>query len=402
MHCSARELVCTDGVDDDCDGTTDCDDVDCASSSSCSSCHPTPESNDTACSNGVDDDCDGVVDCRDTDCQTASVDACFGDWIDGSCRGLSEYGTNLGGLQVELTASGLRTVANVTPTGHSPATLEIRGNGAPSALMGMHDLASAPNEYLRTCAHCFLFTMEGITYFPRAGTVTISAVPTAVGQHFTGTAALELEQVTIGTDGEATPVAGGGAICESFAFDGVAVSGGVAASGASSTALGETGAGAHTAEGPSPWCGDLFCSRNETPTNCPTDCPTAGVPNETVTCASGVRCPHWARCLSRGRCACGTGTDTMGGLVHLFGEDGASGLPCSAGHCRTADWSCMNVGCGSAAWWSVPCSSWTCPQGTTCDAAGSNCDCPAGEHVVACDLSPCTGTSCASGWTCSL
>lgn len=49
---------CDNGVDDDGDGQSDCDDLDCHTA-----CH---QEND--CGNGIDDDHDGVADCRDGDC----------------------------------------------------------------------------------------------------------------------------------------------------------------------------------------------------------------------------------------------------------------------------------------------------------------------------------------------
>lgn len=46
----AAESSCTDGIDDDCDGSTDCGDSDCAASASCPSCGATGSS----CSSGAD------------------------------------------------------------------------------------------------------------------------------------------------------------------------------------------------------------------------------------------------------------------------------------------------------------------------------------------------------------
>jgi len=50
------EASCNDGVDNDCDGATDCADTDCQGGT------------ETACADGIDNDCDGDVDCDDVDC----------------------------------------------------------------------------------------------------------------------------------------------------------------------------------------------------------------------------------------------------------------------------------------------------------------------------------------------
>jgi FtsP/CotA-like multicopper oxidase with cupredoxin domain len=83
----SSELTCDDGVDEDCDGVTDCDDTDCDADAACSvpfcgdatcdagedSCNcaadcGAPPSSELTCDDGVDEDCDGVTDCDDTDC----------------------------------------------------------------------------------------------------------------------------------------------------------------------------------------------------------------------------------------------------------------------------------------------------------------------------------------------
>ena len=82
--------TCDDGLDNDCDGLSDCDDPDCSTDPACApSCGdgtcdppledpcncpadcgspPPAEIANLTCDDGVDNDCDGDVDCLDSDC----------------------------------------------------------------------------------------------------------------------------------------------------------------------------------------------------------------------------------------------------------------------------------------------------------------------------------------------
>ncbi len=56
--------TCDDGIDNDCDGKTDCDDDTCADTVECGA---------EDCGNGADDNADGKIDCDDDDCQFSAA-----------------------------------------------------------------------------------------------------------------------------------------------------------------------------------------------------------------------------------------------------------------------------------------------------------------------------------------
>jgi hypothetical protein len=62
--CTPAPEICDNGIDDDCDGMTDCaDTADCGTDPVCQ-CTPEPE----ICNDGIDNDCDGAIDGTDPDC----------------------------------------------------------------------------------------------------------------------------------------------------------------------------------------------------------------------------------------------------------------------------------------------------------------------------------------------
>jgi hypothetical protein len=63
--CVAEPEDCTDGVDNDLDGLVDCNDPQCAAEPDCRF------GGDEDCSNGEDDDGDGMIDCADPSCSTS-------------------------------------------------------------------------------------------------------------------------------------------------------------------------------------------------------------------------------------------------------------------------------------------------------------------------------------------
>lgn len=72
---------CSNGIDDDGDGLTDCADTsDCADGTACRRgicCHArcASEATPALCSNGLDDDCDGRIDCEEDSCQGVACGA---------------------------------------------------------------------------------------------------------------------------------------------------------------------------------------------------------------------------------------------------------------------------------------------------------------------------------------
>ncbi len=85
--CTARvETLCTDGLDNDGDGNTDCNDNDCNADPACA---PVPE---TICNDRIDNDRDGRTDCFDTDCNgnPACIETICNDRIDNDNDGRTD------------------------------------------------------------------------------------------------------------------------------------------------------------------------------------------------------------------------------------------------------------------------------------------------------------------------
>lgn len=111
------ESDCTDGLDEDEDGATDCADSDC-------NCV------ETDCDDGNDDDLDGLLDCEDEDCVEICVEVCddgedndadgAADCEDDECYGIAGCG---GTYEMTLTYADVEVVwAWDAPTGSSSGT----------------------------------------------------------------------------------------------------------------------------------------------------------------------------------------------------------------------------------------------------------------------------------------
>ena len=89
----APEMYCTDGTDDNFNGTVDCADPDCWWMSSDSSEWSYLCAFEHSCDNGEDDDGDGALDCADDDCAGApacQVEFVCDDGVDGDGDGLTD------------------------------------------------------------------------------------------------------------------------------------------------------------------------------------------------------------------------------------------------------------------------------------------------------------------------
>lgn len=99
--------ICDDGVDNDGDGLTDCDDPDCDSDPSCAPVEP------EICNDGIDNDGDGLTDCDDPDCSEAPACQPTGDC--NAPGGLSRQ-IKKGGKEVDLSWNAVSGAVSYTVT----------------------------------------------------------------------------------------------------------------------------------------------------------------------------------------------------------------------------------------------------------------------------------------------
>jgi hypothetical protein len=121
-----KETSCTDGVDNDCDGATDCADTACKGTSCGTGCTCNGGPHETACDDGLDNDGDGATDCMDPDCThrpcsaTTPAALCCGIGSSAAqCKNLAADSSNCGGCGVACRGGACQAVsASGAPSGH--------------------------------------------------------------------------------------------------------------------------------------------------------------------------------------------------------------------------------------------------------------------------------------------
>ena len=94
--------LCGNGLDDDCSGTTDCDDSECWSDPICDALFSTPE----ICGNGFDDDENGAVDCADPACDHHVSCSVCNITASGSCNHLYNAWSHQSASNLSITNCG--------------------------------------------------------------------------------------------------------------------------------------------------------------------------------------------------------------------------------------------------------------------------------------------------------
>src|SRR5262249_29488410 len=105
---------------------------------------------------------------------------------------------------------------------------------APS-VAGTTDLEVGINQFWKTCTHCVFATkQDGTMLFPRWGRLTVTRAPTGVGDQVEGYLYYQLEEVAM-VNGELVSSSDAPCVEGRVAFHGMAVAGGIVASGMNPT-----------------------------------------------------------------------------------------------------------------------------------------------------------------------
>lgn len=109
--------LCSDGIDNNCNGSFDCEDEACVTDSFCSG----STENETTCADGADNDNDGATDCADADCQMDST--CTGNETETSCDDGLDNDAD-GGIDCQDEDCDDEEICDVPGPGPTPAPVE--------------------------------------------------------------------------------------------------------------------------------------------------------------------------------------------------------------------------------------------------------------------------------------
>ena len=154
------ETICSDGQDNDADGATDCADSDCAGVSPC-------ESTETTCNDGFDNDGDGLIDCSDPDCPvTSCLRAVYEEFTDDNPIDLQTWHLTF------TPDANLRMGYQWTATADGTPFPNVPGSGDVSQTLTMTDDDSQAYQFSRMASFTFYDQTYQTVYVISNGFVT--------------------------------------------------------------------------------------------------------------------------------------------------------------------------------------------------------------------------------------
>jgi hypothetical protein len=141
--CTPVAEDCKNGKDDDCDGAVDCNDTDCVNTPACG-CAPSEAGK---CGNGFDDDCDGQIDCADSDCANDMLCAC-GSLTEDCSNGVDDN------CNLLVDCADPACTGSAACTCVPPGSPEVCGNGTDDDCDGKVDCADPDCTASPLCMMC--------------------------------------------------------------------------------------------------------------------------------------------------------------------------------------------------------------------------------------------------------